>query len=111
MSVQQFGRALGILGTIFLAHSAYSTYERKKIILEIVYIQLELKAYNVDLAYVKAVDEADTSVPIEVSVTNEDFHFHTLTNKINKKITIDSNGMFNIRVCSTFRGCVISRNI
>ncbi|EIE78389.1 hypothetical protein RO3G_03093 [Rhizopus delemar RA 99-880] len=45
MSVQQFGRALGILGAIFLAHSAYSTYEH--------------------LAYVKAVDEADTSVPIE----------------------------------------------
>ncbi|KAI8349700.1 Prefoldin subunit-domain-containing protein [Blakeslea trispora] len=40
------GKLLGILGALFLAHSAYSTYEH--------------------LAYVKAVDEIDTKLPIEV---------------------------------------------
>ncbi|KAG1173904.1 hypothetical protein G6F70_005275 [Rhizopus microsporus] len=48
MSIQQLGKILGIIGAIFLAHSAYSTYEH--------------------LAYVKAVDEEDASVPIEIAV-------------------------------------------
>ncbi|KAI9268778.1 Prefoldin subunit-domain-containing protein [Sporodiniella umbellata] len=46
MSSQQIGKLIGVLGAFFLAHSAYSTYEH--------------------LAYVKAVDEVDTSIPIEV---------------------------------------------
>ncbi|KAG0168638.1 hypothetical protein DFQ28_006433 [Apophysomyces sp. BC1034] len=45
MSCQQFGKVLGLLGAIFLAHSAYSTYEH--------------------LAYLKAVDRS-TDVPIEI---------------------------------------------
>ncbi|CAO3686444.1 unnamed protein product [Rhizopus microsporus] len=42
MSIQQLGKILGIIGAIFLAHSAYSTYE--------------------------PVDEEDASVPIEIAV-------------------------------------------
>ncbi|OBZ87173.1 Membrane magnesium transporter [Choanephora cucurbitarum] len=45
---QQSGKWLGILGALFLAHSAYSTYEH--------------------LAYIKAVDEVDAELPIEITV-------------------------------------------
>ncbi|KAI9472343.1 MAG: membrane magnesium transporter-domain-containing protein [Benjaminiella poitrasii] len=45
MSTQQLGKFLGLLGALFLAHSAYSTYEH--------------------LAYIEAVDEVNTSLPIE----------------------------------------------
>ncbi|KAI9029579.1 Prefoldin subunit-domain-containing protein [Phycomyces nitens] len=46
-SSQQLGRLIGLIGTFFLAHAAYSTYEH--------------------LAYLKAVDQASTDIPIEVS--------------------------------------------
>ncbi|KAI8331445.1 Prefoldin subunit-domain-containing protein [Choanephora cucurbitarum] len=45
------GKLLGILGALFLAHSAYSTYEH--------------------LAYIKAVDEVDAELPIEVTIRTE----------------------------------------
>ncbi|KAI7898547.1 magnesium transporter [Cokeromyces recurvatus] len=46
MSAQQLGKFLGLFGALFLAHSAYSTYEH--------------------LAYIKAVDEVNTTLPIEI---------------------------------------------
>ncbi|KAL0076043.1 Prefoldin subunit-domain-containing protein [Phycomyces blakesleeanus] len=45
-SSQQLGRLIGLIGTLFLAHAAYSTYEH--------------------LAYLKAVDQASIDIPIEV---------------------------------------------
>ncbi|KAI9263014.1 Prefoldin subunit-domain-containing protein [Helicostylum pulchrum] len=44
---QYTGKILGLVGALFLAHSAYSTYEH--------------------LAYIKAVDEVNTTLPIEVT--------------------------------------------
>ncbi|GAA5812909.1 hypothetical protein MFLAVUS_006370 [Mucor flavus] len=46
MSSQYTGKILGLIGALFLAHSAYSTYEH--------------------LAYIKAVDEVNTTLPIEI---------------------------------------------
>ncbi|KAG2205567.1 hypothetical protein INT47_005942 [Mucor saturninus] len=46
MSSQHTGKLLGLLGAFFLAHSAYSTYEH--------------------LAYIKAVDEVNTALPVEI---------------------------------------------
>ncbi|OAD70642.1 hypothetical protein PHYBLDRAFT_182451 [Phycomyces blakesleeanus NRRL 1555(-)] len=47
-SSQQLGRLIGLIGTLFLAHAAYSTYEH--------------------LAYLKAVDQASIDIPIEIIV-------------------------------------------
>ncbi|KAF1797044.1 membrane magnesium transporter-domain-containing protein [Mucor lusitanicus] len=46
MSSQQIGKLIALIGALFLAHSAYSTYEH--------------------LAYIKAVDQANTTLPIEI---------------------------------------------
>ncbi|KAI9351643.1 Prefoldin subunit-domain-containing protein [Pilaira anomala] len=46
ISSQYTGKILGLVGALFLAHSAYSTYEH--------------------LAYIKAVDEVNTALPVEV---------------------------------------------
>ncbi|KAL1928210.1 hypothetical protein VTP01DRAFT_3126 [Rhizomucor pusillus] len=48
MSIQIAGKFIAIVSTLFLAHSAYSTYEH--------------------LAYLKAVDQADTGVPVDIVV-------------------------------------------
>ncbi|CEP12608.1 hypothetical protein [Parasitella parasitica] len=46
MSSQQVGKIVALIGALFLAHSAYSTYEH--------------------LAYIKAVDQVDASIPVEI---------------------------------------------
>ncbi|RCH87274.1 Membrane magnesium transporter 1 [Rhizopus stolonifer] len=46
--IQQSGKLLGILGALFLAHSAYSVYEH--------------------LAYIRAVDEVDSTLPVEITI-------------------------------------------
>ncbi|KAI9314195.1 magnesium transporter [Dichotomocladium elegans] len=43
-----FGKVLAIVSSLFLAHSAYSTYEHR--------------------AYLKAVDQTEASLPIEITV-------------------------------------------
>ncbi|KAI8646748.1 Prefoldin subunit-domain-containing protein [Parasitella parasitica] len=48
MSSQQIGTAVALIGALFLAHSAYSTYEH--------------------LAYIKAVDKDDTPIPVDVII-------------------------------------------
>lgn len=63
---QQTGKLLGILGALFLAHSAYSTYERMRNLKDDKQKSDAQHHVSLDLAYVKAVDEIDTKLPIEV---------------------------------------------
>lgn len=67
MSSQYTGKLLGLLGAFFLAHSAYSTYERMSLSLPI-FQKSHLKLFSLDLAYIKAVDEVNTVLPVEVIV-------------------------------------------
>lgn len=61
---QQIGKILALIAALFLAHSAYSTYERKE--MNIPCFDMTISHVFIDLAYIKAVDEIDTSLPIEV---------------------------------------------
>jgi hypothetical protein len=73
MSPQQTGKLLALLGALFLAHSAYSTYERtiiKKYQGSLAEINLLNVYFSLDLAYIKAVDEVNTTIPVDVNIVN-----------------------------------------
>lgn len=73
MSSQYTGKILGLVGALFLAHSAYSTYERM-VHITFLHPSLHLNSFypcffSVDLAYIKAVDEVNNTLPVEVKTT------------------------------------------
>ena len=72
MSTVTIGKILGWIGFITLLHSAYSTYERMflKIDLKSLTRHLSLKCYLfLDLSYLKAVEKVPNDMPIEVLLT------------------------------------------
>lgn len=63
MSSQHTGKLLGLIGAFFLAHSAYSTYERMS---PFSFFEVSSETFSLDLAYIKAVDEINAALPVEV---------------------------------------------
>ncbi|KAG2182038.1 hypothetical protein INT43_006964 [Umbelopsis isabellina] len=64
---QTLGRVLSLVGIAFLAHSAFSTYERKLSPTMVATSQYAANIQSTDLSYLNAVDKVESGLPIEIT--------------------------------------------
>lgn len=99
------GKVVAIVGTLFLFHSAFSTYERKVININ-VWMKSVLKTTYLlflDLAYLKAVDQTESSLPIEVKISHEEKKCYVFESWLHC-LVIDCLGMHRVGHCRS-SGC------
>ncbi|KAJ2964698.1 hypothetical protein NQZ79_g448 [Umbelopsis isabellina] len=65
---QTLGRVLSLIGIAFLAHSAFSTYERKLSHPMVTTSRYTANIQSTDLSYLNAVDKVESGLPIEITV-------------------------------------------